>query len=94
MAYQNNFSKKNILGERDVLVSDLLDPTSTFIKDIFMKKKKQWGKLTEEASALYVEEVMKFYVNCEPFNFNDHSITFSISCLLLSLKSYMSYLES
>jgi hypothetical protein len=45
--------------------------------------KKQWGKLIKGASALYVEEVRKFYVNCEPFNLNDHSITFTISCLLL-----------
>lgn len=39
MAYQNNFFKKNILGKRDVLLTDLLDPTSMFIEDIFMKKK-------------------------------------------------------
>jgi hypothetical protein len=26
MVYRNNFSKKNILGEREVLVSDLLTP--------------------------------------------------------------------
>jgi hypothetical protein len=41
MAYKNNFSKKNIMGKREVSVTDLFNPTFVFIEDIF--KKRQWG---------------------------------------------------
>jgi hypothetical protein len=37
MVYRN-FSKKNILGENEVLVSDLSDPIYAFIGDIFKKR--------------------------------------------------------
>jgi hypothetical protein len=45
IAYRNNYSRKNILGEREVLINNLSDPTFIFIKDIF--KKRQWDKLIE-----------------------------------------------
>ena len=38
ISYRNSYSKKNILGEREVLISDLSDPTFMFIKDIFKKR--------------------------------------------------------
>ena len=38
IAYRNNYSNKNILGERKVLISDLFDPAFIFIKDIFKKR--------------------------------------------------------
>jgi hypothetical protein len=45
IAYRNNYSKKNILGEREVLISDLSDLAFIFVEDIF--KKRQWDKLIE-----------------------------------------------
>ena len=97
IAYRNNYSKKNILGEREVLINNLSDLTFIFIKDIF--KKRQWDKLIEWAHALYVEVIMKFYANYKPFNLDDHSITSTIrgqtlELTLLSLESYINYLKS
>jgi hypothetical protein len=45
IAYKNNYSKKNILGEREVLISDLSNSAFIFIEDIF--KKRKWDKLIE-----------------------------------------------
>ena len=76
MTYRNNFSKKNMLGEKEVLVSDFSYPTLMFIKDIL--KKRQLGELTEGALALKVEVVRKFYANYKLFNLDDHFITSTI----------------
>jgi hypothetical protein len=38
MAYKNNFSKKSVIGEREVSVIDLSDPIFVFIENIFKKK--------------------------------------------------------
>jgi hypothetical protein len=61
MAYRNNFSKKNVLVESEVLVSDLSDSIFAFIEDIFMKR--QWDKLNKEAPTPLVELVREFYTN-------------------------------
>lgn len=73
MAYRNNFSKKNIIGEREVSVTDLSNPTFVFIEDIF--KKRQQGKLTKGSLAPYIKVVREFYTNYEPFNLDYHCIT-------------------
>jgi hypothetical protein len=83
ITYRNNFSKKNLLGEREVSVCDLSDPIFVFIKDIF--KKRQWGELTEEAPTPYIEVVKEFYVNYESFNLDDCSITSTIKGKTLEL---------
>jgi len=76
MVYKNNFSKKNIMGEREVSVTDLFNPTFVFIEDIF--KKRQCGKLTKGSLAPYVDVVREFYTNYEPFNLDYHCTTSTI----------------
>ena len=76
MAYRNNFSKKNILVESEVLVSDLSESIFVFIEDIF--KKRQLDELNKEEPTPHVELGREFYTNHESFNLDDHSITFII----------------
>jgi len=61
------------MGEREVSITDISDPTFVFIEDIF--KKRQWGKLTKRSLAPYVEVVREFYTNYEPFNLDYHCTT-------------------
>jgi len=83
MTYKNNFSKKNILREREVSVSDLSDLAFMFIEDIF--KRRQWGELTKGTPDLSIKVLKKFYVNYEPSNLDDHSITFTVRGQTLEL---------
>jgi hypothetical protein len=83
IAYRNNFFKKNVLGEREVLVSDLSNPIFAFIEDMF--KKIQWRELNKKALTPYIEVVREFYANCESFNLDDYSITSTIKIKTLKL---------
>ena len=76
MAYRNKFSKKNILVESEVLVSNLSESIFVFVEDIF--KKKQLDKLNKEEPTPHVELGREFYTNHESFNLDDHSITFIV----------------
>lgn len=63
MIYKNNLSKKNVLREKEVLVSDLSDLTFVFIEDIF--KRRQWGQLTKETpdpSTEVLKEIMSLSI--------------------------------
>jgi len=75
------------LGEREVSIYDLSDTVFSFIKEIFRKRK--WEKLTEGAPAPYVEIIMEFYANCEPFDLDDKSITSKIRGQTLTLSPYI-----
>jgi hypothetical protein len=83
MIYKNNFSKKNVLREREVLVNDLFYLTFVFIEDIF--KRRQWGQLTKETPDPSIEVSKEFYANYEPSNLDDHSITFTVRGKTLEL---------
>lgn len=64
------------MREREVSVSDISDLAFMFIEDIF--KRRQWGELTKGTPDPSIEVLKKFYVNYEPSNLDDHSITFTV----------------
>lgn len=74
-AYNDRFHYKTLLPERGVKVSDLVDPTFSFILDIF--KNRGWDSLIAKPIRPYIEIVREFYANIheikrDPPSFETH----------------------
>jgi hypothetical protein len=59
-AYRTNFSRKNVLREREVSIIHLSNIALAFIKEIFRKRK--WEKLTKGAPGPCMEIMREFYL--------------------------------
>ncbi|KAG6641190.1 hypothetical protein CIPAW_09G056200 [Carya illinoinensis] len=71
-AYRNTFSKRPVLGEREVSIHDFPSDDFQIIRQIFIER--GWEKLTHALPTPCVEVVREFYSNIAHFNLDDHSI--------------------
>ncbi|KAG6679153.1 hypothetical protein I3842_14G116000 [Carya illinoinensis] len=71
-AYKNTFSKRPVLGEREVSINDFLTDDFQIIRRVFIER--GWEKLTHAFPTPCVKVVRKFYSNITHFNLDDHSI--------------------
>ncbi|KAG7980996.1 hypothetical protein I3843_05G210200 [Carya illinoinensis] len=71
-AYRNTFSKRPVLGEREVSIHDFPSDDFQIIRHIFIDR--GWEKLTHALPTPCVEVVREFYSNIAHFNLDDHSI--------------------
>ncbi|KAG6675550.1 hypothetical protein I3842_15G108700 [Carya illinoinensis] len=71
-AYRNTFSKRPVLGEREVSIHDFPSDDFQIIRHIFIER--GWEKLTHALPTPCVEVVQEFYSNIAHFNLDDHSI--------------------
>ncbi|KAG6703619.1 hypothetical protein I3842_07G093600 [Carya illinoinensis] len=71
-AYRNTFSKRPVLGEREVSIHDFPSDDFQIIRHIFIER--GWEKLTHALPTPCVEVVWEFYSNITHFNLDDHSI--------------------
>ncbi|KAF5443045.1 hypothetical protein F2P56_035640 [Juglans regia] len=72
-AYRTTFSKRPVLGEREVSTNDFPSDDFQLIQRIFTER--GWEKLTHASPTLCVEVVCEFYLNIAHFNLDEHSIT-------------------
>ncbi|KAG6713198.1 hypothetical protein I3842_05G140700 [Carya illinoinensis] len=71
-AYRNTFSKRPVLGEREVSINDFPMDDFQLIRHIFIER--GWEKLTHASPTPCGEVVREFYSNIAHFHLDDHSI--------------------
>ncbi|KAG6714040.1 hypothetical protein I3842_05G183300 [Carya illinoinensis] len=71
-AYRTTFTKRPVLGEREVSINDFPMDAFQLIRRIFTER--GWEKLTHASPTPRVEVVREFYLNITHYNFDDHSI--------------------